>query len=405
MLYFLHIPKTAGRSVRAALEENFPVSAVAPIMYQSDLLPLAPTDLLQYELIAGHFGYGLKRYLPIPIDIITFLRRPIDQALSMFFDHKANGYLENGRTLEDVLDSIDVQRILNIQTRWLACDDLSTRNTGYDLFYEDRDEAIHALSDRALLDKAKIRLASMAVIGIVEQLEPSMALLCDHFGWPVRAQWPRINVRTDKDWTAVTPWSKRRLEHLLNLDEELYEFGRCLFLKALQAKSGEDRNRDRYRDRIRSEPALRSCKVAFDGPLHGFGWQEREILSDGTYARWTGPERVSSLQVRVEGDSDFLLSVFVRRAIVAENIEGLRLRVNGWELIVERLFSSFGSYESILCTAKIPAEAIRGAAIAEVEIEVPRVICPRDVEPGNADDRQLGIMVGWLCIAPLVRSI
>ncbi len=399
MLYFLHIPKTAGTSVRAALSDNFPASAIAPIMHPRELLCVPPVELRNYQLIAGHFGYGLKGYLNTELDVITFLRRPLDQALSMFFDHKAHGFLDSECTLGDVIDSKYIQLLLNLQSRWLACDDLSTRNTGYDLFYPHRDLAIQELTKRSLLEKARRRLASMTVVGIVEQFGESMRLICDRFGWPVRADWPVLNVQTNRNRDLVNERDKQRLSALLSLDEELYQSAKELFFDALSENRRSGCNY--YRDRLGSEPPVATRLVTFDQALHGSGWHQRELLADGRHGRWTGPGRISSLQLRLCSDRDLLISMFISRAIVPENVKELRMRLNGCELPIRFFPSANESCDSVLCTAEAQRSVLARDEVAILEIEVARVCRPSDLDEKSTDERPLGIMVSWLCITPL----
>lgn len=98
---FLHIPKTAGNSVRAALAARFPAEqtsryiyddalfgtfeefdTLAPVLRASVLLPTDDIAEGPARLVAGHLSLrGMQRLLP-PGDVFTVLREPRARLLS-----------------------------------------------------------------------------------------------------------------------------------------------------------------------------------------------------------------------------------------------------------------------------------------------------------------------------------
>lgn len=79
--YFFHIPKTAGTSVTAWLEQCGRFT-VFPEHLWSRLLAWPPESLADYDLFRGHFYRGLHRYLDVPLTPFVFLRNPIDRSIS-----------------------------------------------------------------------------------------------------------------------------------------------------------------------------------------------------------------------------------------------------------------------------------------------------------------------------------
>ncbi|WP_426029388.1 hypothetical protein [Caulobacter sp. DWP3-1-3b2] len=91
IFYFMHVPKTAGTAVLSRLR-----SATANLkmleIYDSDgnfspaqLRALSPRSLQKYDLIYGHFDYGVHASFENPHRYLTILRDPFDFVLSQYF--------------------------------------------------------------------------------------------------------------------------------------------------------------------------------------------------------------------------------------------------------------------------------------------------------------------------------
>ncbi len=97
----MHIPKTAGTSLRRLLEsqfiaaETFPELVWAEFWQQPDASDRSVGRRLRrtmdYHFIAGHFDYRLDElFLPRPIRRLTVLRTPEERALSFYYHILAN---------------------------------------------------------------------------------------------------------------------------------------------------------------------------------------------------------------------------------------------------------------------------------------------------------------------------
>ena len=83
ILYFLHIPKTGGSSLQSVLEKHFLPEQICPGQVQPEFEKIADNDLLKYRLFAGHF-WGVLEKLPVKPVVITWLRKPVPRAVSMY---------------------------------------------------------------------------------------------------------------------------------------------------------------------------------------------------------------------------------------------------------------------------------------------------------------------------------
>lgn len=82
---FLHIPKTAGQSVHAALVNAFGNEAVCPARVNDQLRRMSITELNRYQVFSGHFDWSLLDCIKGPKYVFTILRDPIDRILSFYF--------------------------------------------------------------------------------------------------------------------------------------------------------------------------------------------------------------------------------------------------------------------------------------------------------------------------------
>ena len=400
VLYFLHIPKTAGISLKSLLADHYHQREILPPALPIDLFHYSPVQLLDYELAMGHFTHAFVSYAAKPCDVVTFLRRPLDQAVSFFHDLKANGSLAAELSLSEVVESVEVQRLINLQTRWLASDDIATGNLGYNFHYSEMEPALEELQDRRLLECAKQRLSRMRFVGLVERFSESCELMAEEFGWPKQARVPHLNARPRRRMSEADEASLEKLGRLLQLDEELYRFA-CELYEQRRAELATRESGLRYRYLLATQPRKSHVQVTFDQPLWGTGWQEREQLADGTFARWTGPGGLATLDIPVATSNALQVSFLITATIAPENVDGLAVYANGSALELRRYFSTAGSYENILCLADVPVEALSDEETAlHLELRVPHPVRPCDVDPLNGDDREIGIMLNWVAVTP-----
>src|ERR1700685_120727 len=78
---FVHIPKTAGMTIRALLSSQYDMREKAPAVDWAGLRNL-PRPLGDYKLYVGHFRYFLRRILPPGVKVFTFLRDPVERSIS-----------------------------------------------------------------------------------------------------------------------------------------------------------------------------------------------------------------------------------------------------------------------------------------------------------------------------------
>jgi hypothetical protein len=255
LLLFLHIPKTAGLTVRRSVlsrlyqrDEIFAtIFNAAPRTDGSRAVGVRAADLDAIGLFAGmrqpddiwypeslpaaaarfyhlpaeeralvsliwgiHVEYGLHEHLAEPVSYFTLLREPVERALSHYYfarEHRCAP--EDPGLPEHLAASVEA----NLQTRLLAG-------------LQGQDES---LSPAELLARAQANLRACTVVGLTERFDETMLLLRKVYGW----RWPfyeRQNVSKKRPLQAAIPAPiLRQIEANNSLDMALYTLAQELF--------------------------------------------------------------------------------------------------------------------------------------------------------------------------------
>ena len=138
LLVFVHIPKTAGTTLRTVLSMNEPGArsrALGNVFKGGGGISKTPIvrlrdgkgpDLTNVRLVRGHVPLGIREYLPQDRELrcFTFLREPVDRTLSHYFAIREAGRvyglppLTADATLDDAFEGGYLHD--NLQTRMLS---------------------------------------------------------------------------------------------------------------------------------------------------------------------------------------------------------------------------------------------------------------------------------------------
>jgi len=222
-IIFVHIPKTAGSSIRKSLERGFGEQTIFPEHDQGSIVTAMKNDTHQHFL--GHVGASFAlAYKPKDQFVFSFLRNPLDRLISLYnFFHgldqkKIKGdfvidYAINN-TAEAFFESKD-PRILsyldNTQT-WqlaIATDPMTRKKYSY-------------LNDLDLLNLAQSNIHKMHFCGITEYSAESINTLGQLLGVSLTEN--RINASVTKmTFDDLSPNIREKLREYTKLDNILYE--------------------------------------------------------------------------------------------------------------------------------------------------------------------------------------
>lgn len=216
-LLFCHLPKSAGTSVRQALQ------GVCPDLlevYGGELRLGGPDpEFLRRwsareqlpRVVIGHFSYGVHEFLDAPARYATFLRDPVERVCSLYRHQLADPdapwheLVAAGMALGELVASGRTEQTNNHACRMLA---------GV------VPQAGVRVSHTEILQRALGNLHDYFVcVGIVEEFERSMAALEETIG----ASLPRLRVNVSPRTVAHSEQDLEIVRHHNALDIELYE--------------------------------------------------------------------------------------------------------------------------------------------------------------------------------------
>ncbi|MEQ8536745.1 MAG: sulfotransferase family 2 domain-containing protein [Coleofasciculus sp. D1-CHI-01] len=219
LIVFTHIPKTAGTFLlNKVIAHSLPSECCLRCAgFKSFIF----TNKYKYYFFSGHIPYGFHHFTNKPIQYITFLRDPLERAVSYYYSIKEVDINMYKHPFRDYVDSLTLKqfyenrRFQNIQTRFIA---------GY--FSEKLYSIRHTKSlDDFILKKAKSHLINHYIWGIVEKLPESLELFHKRFDWKQTVD--TVAYRKTKDRPKVSDLDGETLQTLRRthmLDLHLYDF-------------------------------------------------------------------------------------------------------------------------------------------------------------------------------------
>jgi hypothetical protein len=252
LIYFFHIPKTAGTSLSLAMKEVYGSNAVSPQLLWDDFLTGKFAISPETRVIIGHFGGLLPFYLGQMPRMMTLLRDPVARALS-HINHVQRDPNHPLHELAQPLSIIDYCRdeklrrtIDNFQTRYLAslafAQALMTKPSQfgdshhghYSVAFENSLLAMDSQYD--LQQSAMDALNAMDAFGICEDQEKSLEHFSQVFQWPAKARNLRANTSLDtqKKVSDLSFRERRWLQAVTTLDQGVYDWACSIFAQRYQ---------------------------------------------------------------------------------------------------------------------------------------------------------------------------
>jgi hypothetical protein len=235
-LYFLHIPKAAGTSVRHILTEKYG-DRLCPAGMWDDFFRTPKLRTTTYEAYSGHFGIDLPIFLRTPMRVFTLLREPVARTLSHYLEVRRTAThplhnLVSTQTLRDfVFDPVTVPMVLNFQARYLASTDVAIEDFAgtFTPYWNSRYTLSVALENAScyvnpttLKDAALSTLQSLEYVGITEHFDEDFRRLQQKFGFP-NIPVPRSNTSPPEDARQTIALDvEQRIRDLTSVDAEIY---------------------------------------------------------------------------------------------------------------------------------------------------------------------------------------
>lgn len=223
---FLHIPKTAGTSVRSMAVASYGSDNVTS---HADHMMLGLQGCADKRFVSGHFGYDFASRLMQGRYSFTFLRDPKARLVSFYSFFR--GRTEYTTELYEAGRKYDLVGFLEYCRDW-GFGDLVWNNQVWQLAHgfgqaELRDVPLTAaqMEPEALLAQAKRNLARFDAVGLVESFDADITAIFAALGAPGMVP-ARSNVSDGSGIEAISAAAQAKLDEMTELDQALYAYVR-----------------------------------------------------------------------------------------------------------------------------------------------------------------------------------
>lgn len=221
-LIFLHIPKTAGTSLRLTIAQQYPVAATYEY-YQSQSKPLleelSHRQRAAIRLMSSHEPFGTHdKYLTPPVHYLTMLRQPSERLISQYYYDKRRARDQAANINSSLLHYMEgLTRINedNLQVRLLS-----------------GQGEMGMVTDKSLEIARANLLAPSMTFGLVERYAESLLLMTRQFGWQ-NVRLTRKNVTQRPHVDAIDEATRHAIVEHQRYDLALYAEAATLFTRRL----------------------------------------------------------------------------------------------------------------------------------------------------------------------------
>ena len=413
-LYFLHIPKTAGTSVRAWAEGLFPADAILPAHHLKQLDELPDEAIRRARFASGHFGWSYvdrANAAGKTPEVFTFLREMVSLRMSMLgyakqlpnsaFDHVSDVV---AGSMKDVLAAAEDVRMIefvtseniNIEAQ-LARDPAHSRRVNLFLLYlagagNQSDTPVEATP--ATFAVATERLENMLAAGVVEDMAGSFAILCDRLGLPYLPLGATLN-KSEKKLKPSAAYSelvRRRNPYSVQLHKQAIDLvaeRKADLLTSYGVNRVDDLaipmraaflTTDRGVERVREADITMADGLVTEGFAPRFFFDEYK-----RWLRWAGRE--ATLYLPLDRSADRAIRFEVATTMSDTIRDGLTLSVDGQDIPLTRTYEQWPDGWHLICEATIPA-GDAGLQYTALDFEA-----PEDVATEHPDS--MGVRAAW----------
>lgn len=217
---FVHLPKTGGTTLHAALRRAVGKDAVSPNFIASKLSDQDAVELDKYTVISGHISIiDVRRYFP-DRKILTILREPLDRCVSWYYFARAMRPAIGAATDVFVAQTYGIEEFFNQDLHLIYRNifNRQVRQLGNHVLNFD-------LSYAEALENAKQTLRSAAWVGRQETLDTDIADLATIVP-NAESAYLQIENRTEgrKGMNELSSNVINRISSLNEYDVALYKF-------------------------------------------------------------------------------------------------------------------------------------------------------------------------------------
>jgi hypothetical protein len=403
VLYFSHIPKTAGMTFRTIMEDQFHCHEICPATLNEHMDSIPLEQMKNYRLFRGHLGFiDIPKLIPGKRLLnVNILREPVVRVVSHYdyirrtpTDPRYDSVKD--ATLEEFAEKLNLGKFgKNMQTYRVA------KVAQFDLNHCTPEE---------ILEIAKQSLDRFAFVGILEKFQESLFLLSYIFGWkPIYNSRKENASKKPKTKAELSPETLQIIQEQTQLDRVLYEYAQEIFEQRLAemrtslgatdetlAQRLEEHAKQRYAEQ--QIPTQDTTTYHFCQPLRGTGWHRREFPTPDTVLRWMC-DTEATLDLPLATDQDLRIECCVFRSLSPDILQSLTLEVGGQIIPLFVLYS----HGATILQGTLPRSGLT-APLTRLTFRVDRTATPQSINSSAKDQRQLGLAFTAIQTFPLAAE-
>ncbi len=305
-LFFMHIPKTAGSSMRLFLRNQYGFDELYP--HQDWRTVRSVEDVARYRLVQGHFRYNFRQVVAPRAKVLTVLRDPLRRTLSSLRHLRRDPNfapeheLAAGMTTRQMIRAPEIMRSQrNVQAAYLCASAAPEAVLAHLAARPGADAA--AMEGAPTAELALRRLEEIECLAVTDELVGCVADISEQLEFHPVARLPEVNQDPDRrDPLAEIDADEMAILRAHNeLDILLFERAKVI----LRQRRFEAAMRRLLAGGVYAVPPA-SFEVDLASPIPGCGWHPPEQRGALSW-RWTGPTDEFTLELPLRHDAAYEL--------------------------------------------------------------------------------------------------
>lgn len=424
-LYFLHVFKCAGTSVRLMVEDlvpaerNFPRGnpSLGTAYPSSGRMRVWNEPLEGYDFLVGHCGMVIPRKYGKPLNIFMWLREPRSRLISDFlFSVSMNQLPEMDARLKagERRETLFMEYLRAVQAGPTKLQkEILGMQRDYPLELWQQDNPGKTVQEGVLE-----ALHACFFIGLMEEHDASLDALCAQIGaLPPRDVIRRNAYAVKQDPLQFTPEEEAEISQALEEDYQLYAYAQELYRRKLEYLRAEGARNPLYaaigdRGKLRQlilEHAHGAGLLTLRGswectqPVFGENLDEHQAYTKNglfRHCRWTSPREETLLYFNLPRDRAYNLDVRISPATRETAVQQVRVFLAGREISLFRTTDDIG------------VKTLRAALGRQFLRSLPEIVELRILTPEMTDEskvlatstRKVGIALEGITLSPLLAA-